>query len=74
MNKTTITAAAACFLMLGAAKLHSQAPKDSKSTLTVLQAIKAANQELIEKQKKTLQGLDELQLSASQLKIMGKRS
>ena len=74
MKKTTITAALATFLLFGTGRLHSQAPQSGKSTFAILQSIKAENQDHIEKQQKTLQGLDDLELNASQLKIMGKRS
>lgn len=74
MKNTIVSTIFACFLLGGSTPLHSQAPQEGKSPLAVLQAVKAANQELIEKQKKTLVALDDLLTNASQLKIMGKRN
>jgi len=45
-----------------------------KNPLLQLQAMKQANQAMIEQQTKTLQALDELQKQADELKIYGKRS
>jgi Spy/CpxP family protein refolding chaperone len=64
--------AAAVFTLT--ATLHSQAPGASKTPLQLAQALKAKNQELIEKQKQTLEKLDDLDKQAAQLKIFGKRS
>ncbi len=56
------------------ANLHSQAPAVPKSPLQILQAMKAKNQELIDKQQQTLLQLDTLEKEAEQLKIFAKRS
>ena len=64
--------AAAVFALT--ATLHSQAPGAARTPLQQAQALKAKNQELIEKQKQTLDKLDELEKAAAQLKIFGKRS
>jgi len=45
-----------------------------KSAQESLTALKAANAELLQKQQKTLQKLDELKQLAEQLRIMAKRS
>ena len=45
-----------------------------KNPLLQLDAMKKANQAMIEQQAKTLQTLDELQKQAEELKIYGKRS
>lgn len=54
--------------------LHSQAPVAPATPLQILQAMKAKNQELIEKQTQTLQKLDELEKEADQIKILAKRT
>jgi hypothetical protein len=84
----TLSLAAAALLALGL-NLHSQAPVPlapvappvpvaapgtSKSTLQILQAMKAKNQELLEKQAQTLIQLETLEKEADQLKIFAKRS
>jgi uroporphyrinogen-III decarboxylase len=51
-------------------------PQDSGSlsaTLKLLQEMKAANEEILKKQKAVLQQLDELQKGADQIKIFSKR-
>ena len=45
-----------------------------KSPLAQLEALKAANQTMLEQQAKTLQALDDLQKQAEELKVFGKRS
>lgn len=65
--------AVAILLTLGV-NLHSQAPAVPRTTLQVLQAMKAKNQELIEKQKATLIQLETLEKEAEQMKIFAKRS
>lgn len=57
-----------------AGSLRSQLPGAPKSPLQQLQAMKTQNQQLIEKQNATLQKLDELQKTASQIKVLTKRS
>lgn len=71
----SLTLSVAALLAL-AANLHSQAPAPAAppSPLQTLQAMKAKNQELIEKQTQTLQKLDEIEKEAEQLKIFGKRT
>jgi hypothetical protein len=66
----------AALLALGL-NLRSQAPVSPagpRTTLQVLQAMKAKNQELIEKQKATLTQLETLEKEAEQMKIFAKRS
>jgi hypothetical protein len=53
---------------------HSQVPGAPHSSLQKLQAIKAANQQLIERQSETLKKLEEMQLLSQQLKFLGKRA
>jgi hypothetical protein len=51
-------------------------PQDSGSlsaTLKLLQEMKAANEEILKKEKAVLQQLDELQKGADQIKIFSKR-
>jgi hypothetical protein len=72
MKKLTLPATAAIFF-LGGAILHSQMAPAPKSPLQVLQAVKAANDDLLAQQKKTLETLDEMQKTSDQIKVMGKR-
>jgi hypothetical protein len=72
--KKDIFALATIFSLGAAALLHSQTAEPPKAPLEVLRALKASNAQLIDQQKKTLDGLDELQKNADQLKIYGKRS
>ena len=69
----SLTLPAAMLLAL-ALDLHSQVPAEPKTTLQILQAMKAKNQELLEKQTQTLLKLDAMAKEAEQLKIFGKRS
>ena len=69
----SLTLSVAAFLAL-AANLHAQAPAAPQSPAQMLQAMKAKNQDIIEKQAQTLQKLDELAKEAEQLKIFAKRS
>ena len=66
-----LTAAAALALT---ATLHSQAPGPAKTPLQQVQALKAKNFELIEKQTQTLLKLDEIEKQSEQLKFLGKRT
>lgn len=72
MKKPILPLTAAVFF-IGGAILHSQVAPAPKSPLQVLQAAKAANDDLIAQQKKTLETLDEMQKTAEQIKILGKR-
>ncbi|MEI7958647.1 MAG: hypothetical protein WCI40_06030 [Verrucomicrobiota bacterium] len=69
----TMTALAAFFV--SGARLNSQetAPV-RKSPQEVLALLKASNAELLQKQQKTLEKLDDLKLQAEQLRILAKRS
>jgi hypothetical protein len=49
-------------------------PESVPVAIKQLQEIKAANQELLQKQDAALQRLDELQKAADEIKIFGKRS
>lgn len=74
MNRATLilfVTVTACF---GQVRVNSQAPSSSGPTLTALLGLKAANQELVLRQEKTLKTLEELREAASQVKAMGKRS
>ena len=73
--KTLLSLALSVAALLAlAADLHAQAPGAPKSPMQILQAMKAKNQEVIEKQTQTLQKLDDLEKDAEQLKIFGKRT
>lgn len=73
MKRSLLTIATAWILFVSAA--HSQAPVAAagNSVLSQLQAIQAANKTLLEQQAKTLQMLDEMKLTAEQIKAFGKR-
>jgi hypothetical protein len=72
MKKITLSLAAAAFF-IGGAIVHSQVAPAPQTPVQVLQAAKAANDLLIEQQKKTLATLDEMKKTAEQIKIFGKR-
>ena len=75
MNRSSLIAvtAFAAFFLSGA-RLNSQAPLPGlKSPQELLIALKASNADLLQRQQKTLQKLDELKLQAEQLRIMSKR-
>ena len=57
-----------------ALNLHSQAPAAPKTPLQIIEAMKAKNAELIEKQTQTLEKLDDLEKQSGQLKAFGKRT
>ena len=57
-----------------ALKLHSQAPAAPKTPLQIIEAMKAKNAELLEKQAATLLQLDDLEKASGQLKTFGKRT
>jgi len=61
-------------LFLSVAAVQSQAPVSSGAVVSSLQKLIDANKTLIDTQKKTLDGLDQLDQNAKQLKIFGKRS
>lgn len=88
--KTTLRVSVAAFLALGLnlhsqtpvpvapvtspASIVAVVPAASKSTLQILLAMKAKNQELLEKQAQTLIQLEILEKEAEQMKIFAKRS
>ena len=53
---------------------HSQAPAAPQTSVQRLGAIRATNQQLLERQTETLKRLEEMQLQSQQLKFLGKRS
>ena len=62
-------------LLLSTACLNSQWPAEPvKSPVETLKAMKAANADLIEQQKKTMDTLDDISASADQIRIRGKRT
>ncbi len=66
---------AAVFLLAGTACLRSQWPAvPVKTPMDSLKALKAANADLIEQQKKTLDTLDDISAAAEQIRIKGKRT
>ena len=72
MKKDILILAAAAFFA-GISVLHSQQDA-AKSPLQILQSVKASNADLLDKQKKTLDGLDDMQKTADQIKTLGKRT
>lgn len=73
MNRpATLAFLIALILTLGV-RVHSQSVTGAKSTTQQLQALKAANAALLEKQTALLLKLDELQKDAAQTKFMVKR-
>lgn len=62
-------------LLAGTACLRSQWPAvPVKSPVDTLKAMKAANADLIDQQKKTLDTLDDIAATAEQIRIKGKRT
>ena len=57
-----------------AALALGQSAQQLKQALQALQAAKAANQQLIEKQQKSLELLDGMQKESDQIRILGRRS
>ena len=57
-----------------ALNLHSQVPAAPKTPLQIIEAMKAKNAELLEKQAATLLKLDDLEKESGQLKTFGKRT
>jgi len=80
MNRSTLStlvAVTACGAFFASeARLNSQgmAAPVAKSPQELLAVLKASNNELLQKQQKTLEKLDELKKEADQLRIMSKRS
>ena len=72
MKHMTFLPLALLFLSAGAVK--SQAPVTASSITTTLQGMVDANKTLIDKQQKTLDGLDALGQAAQDLKSFTKRS
>jgi len=60
-------------LILSAGVVKSQAPSGDGSTASDLQALVSSNKDLIDKQQKTLQTLDQIDQAAQQLKIFASR-
>ena len=77
MKKDTLILIAAV-LLAGVSVLRSQdatpAAAPIKDPLQALKAMKASNADLIDAQKKTLDGLDELTKTADQIRILAKRT
>lgn len=73
---TLIALTACCAFFASEARVSSQGPATpgAKSPQELLAALKASNNELLQKQQKTLEKLDELKKEADQLRIMTKRS
>ena len=82
MKKSTLVILVAAMIFLSqASHLISQSPQPqpqqpdkSAIYLEALQGMKTSNQQVIEKQLKTLSQLDELQKEADQIRILARRS
>jgi hypothetical protein len=72
MKTIAILPLALLFLSAGAVK--SQAPVTESGVASSLQALITANKTLLESQQKTLDGLDQLDQAAQELKTFAKRS
>jgi hypothetical protein len=72
MKHLTILPIAVLFLSAGTVK--SQAPMTDSDVASSLQTMISANKALIDKQQKTLDGLDQLGQAAQDLKTFAKRS
>lgn len=73
MNKDILILIAALTLC-GVSMLRSQDQAAAKNPVEMLKALKASNAELIDKQKKTLDGLDETVKTADQIRVLAKRT
>ncbi len=73
MNKYLFIIGLGGLLLLPTPHLNSQSKEEPRISVESLQALKRSNRELIEKQQKTLQKLDELSKTSEQIKILGKR-
>ena len=54
--------------------IADSAPGSTQAALKVLQAMKAANEEILKQQAATLQKLDEIEKAANEIRIYSKRS
>ena len=68
-----VQAATATNSVAPAAPPAVQASEPDAATVTLLQQMKATNDDILKKQEATLQYLDELQKAADQLKVFSKR-
>ncbi|HWB58295.1 MAG TPA: hypothetical protein VG733_02340 [Chthoniobacteraceae bacterium] len=72
--KKDILILAVAALLAGIPMLHSQDAAAAKDPVPMLKALKASNAELIDKQKKTLDTLDDMAKTADQVRILAKRT
>jgi uncharacterized protein HemX len=73
MNRISFFALVAALALGLGVSVHSQAPAQPKSVLQQLQAMKAQNQAVLDKQTALLLKLEELQKEAAQVKFLAKR-
>lgn len=73
MNKHIIIISLMGIFLFPTVPLKSQGEHGAKSPIEILQALKHGNQEIIEKQQKTFQTLDEIIKTTEQIKTLGKR-
>jgi len=73
MNRISFLGLVAVIALAFGASVHSQAPAQPKSVLQQLQAMKAQNQVVLEKQTALLLKLEDLQKEAAQVKFLAKR-
>lgn len=73
MNTRSIFLFAFAALLGLAVRGHTQAPAAPKTTLQILQGMKAQNQTLLEKQTALMTKLDEIKEQAAQIKFLTKR-
>jgi cell division protein FtsB len=73
MNRLSILAFALTLVLALGARVQSQSVVGAKSVLQQLQALKATNQTLLDKQTALMLKLDEMQKQAAQMRFMVKR-
>jgi hypothetical protein len=73
MNRSTTLLVIAAVTLLGAARLHTRA-EAAHTAVQNLQAIKEANQKLLDAQTATLTKLDDVAKEAGQMRTFTKRS
>jgi hypothetical protein len=74
MKMTQLCSIAAVFGLTVANLCSQPQTEEPKTSAALIQAMKAANSDILKQQEKTLETLDTLQKEAEQLKIFSKRS
>ena len=74
MNRRTVAAIILAVGLCTGTRIYSETPPSEAAVSAALQRLKAANQDVIQRQEKTLKMLDDLKAQAEQIKSMGKRT